>query len=253
MEGHMLDSSDGSQDGATQPALEALAVAALAMSILAGTRGGHHIVRVQHYVRILARHLRTLPQFAAVLTETYIDVLIQAAPLHDLGSIGIPDWILLKPGSLSPVEYAIMKTHTTQARDVIEQAEETFGYQGESIQTLKEIVFSHHENWDGSGYPKGLSGDQIPLAARLLAIVDAYDTITSDRVYKMALPHEQAVAEIFHGRGSIFDPDMVDAFIEIQDEFRPIAQRYADTSLDMQRKIEYMANAIAEEAEQGVI
>ncbi len=249
----MLNSSDGSQDGATQPALETLAVAAFAMSILAGARGGHHIMRVQHYVRILAKRLQTHPQFAAVLTEPYIDVLIHAAPLHDLGTIGIPDWILLKPGSLNPVEYAIMKTHTTQAREVIEEAEKTFGYQGDSIQTLKEIVYCHHEKWDGSGYPQGLSGEQIPLAGRLLAIVDVYDTITSDRVYKLRMPHEHAVGEIFHGRGSIFDPDMVDAFIEIQDEFRPIAQRYADTSLDMQRKIEYMANAIAEEAEQPVI
>ncbi|MEI8029399.1 MAG: HD domain-containing phosphohydrolase [Comamonadaceae bacterium] len=249
----MLNSSDDSQHGATQPALAALAVAAFAMSILAGTRGGHHIVRVQHYVRILARHLQTLPQFAAVLTEPYIDVLIHVAPLHDLGSIGIPDWILLKPGNLNPVEYAIIKTHTTQARDVIEQAEKNFGYQGDSIKTLKEIVYCHHEKWDGSGYPQGLSGVQIPLAGRLLAIVDAYDTITSDHVYKRRLPHEQAVGEIFHGRGSIFDPDMVDAFIEIQDEFRPIAQRYADTSLDIQRKMDYMAKAIAEEAEQPVI
>ena len=116
------------------------------------------------------------------------------------------------------------------------------------FKTLKEMAHSHHERWDGGGYPQGLIEEQIPLAARLLAIADVYEGLISNRVYKVGVPHDQAVAIIFEGRGSHFDPDIVDAFIEIQDDFRAIALRYADTDQDMQRMIEYMANAIAEEA-----
>lgn len=229
-----------------------MAVAAFAMAALAETRDsgtGKHILRVQHYVRTLAQRLQAQPQFAAVLTEPYIKVLFQSAPLYDMGTIGIPDRILLKPSRLTPAEYAIMKTHTTLARDAIEHAEKSLGYRAELLQTVKEIAFSHQEKWDGSGYPQGLAGTQIPLSARLLAIADVYDALISDRVYKAGVPHEQAVGIIFQGRASHFDPDMVDAFMEIQDEFAAIARRYSDTELDMQKRIEYMANAIAEHAE----
>ena len=142
-----------------------------------------------------------------------------------------------------------MKTHTTLARDVIVQAEQTLGCQSELLTTLKELVYSHHERWDGSGYPQGLAETQIPVSARLLALADVYDALISDRVYKAGIPHDKAVGIIFQGRASHFDPDMVDVFMEMQDEFNAIAQRFADTELDMQRKMEYMANAIAEVAE----
>lgn len=229
----------------------AMAVTVFALASLAETRDadtGKHILRVQHYVRTLAQRLMDHPRFAAVLTPSFIDDLFQSVPLYDMGTIGIPDRILLKPARLTPAEFEIMKTHTTLARDAIEQAEQTLGYRAELLKTLKELAYSHQEKWDGSGYPQGLSGGQIPPSARLMAIADVYDALISDRVYKAGVPHDQAVAIIFQGRASHFDPDMVDAFIEIQDEFQAIAQRYADTDQDMQNKIEYMANAIAEDA-----
>ncbi|MES2879756.1 MAG: HD domain-containing phosphohydrolase [Pseudomonadota bacterium] len=236
----------------TDAVLAALTVATFAMASLAETRDsdtGQHIQRVQHYAKALAQRLQALPQFAAVLTDAYIDMLFKSAPLYDMGTIGIPDRILLKPGRLTPAEFDIMRTHTTLARDAIEHAETSLGYRAELLQTLKEIAYSHQEKWDGSGYPQGLSGTQIPLSARLIALADVYDALISDRVYKAGVPHEQAVGIIFGERGGHFDPDLVDAFMDIQDEFHAIAQRFADTEQDMQKKMEYMANAIAEIAE----
>lgn len=230
----------------------AMAVVVLAMVSLAETRDsdtGNHIVRVQHYVKTLAQRLKEHPRFAATLTDGYIRILFQSVPLYDMGTVGIPDRILLKPSRLTKAEFEIMKTHTTLARDAIEHAEKALGYKADMLQTVKELAYSHQEKWDGSGYPQALSGDQIPLSARLMAIADVYDALISDRVYKAGVPHDQAVGIIFQGRASHFDPDMVDAFIEIQDEFQAIARRFADTDEDMQKKIEYMANAIAEEAE----
>lgn len=234
------------------PMHAAMAVAAFAIGTLAGTRSSdtsQHIFRVQHYVKALVQRLADHPRFAAALTESYCRVLFQSAPLHDMGTIGIPDRILLKPGRLTPAELAIMRSHTTLARDAIVNAEKSLGYKAELLQTLKEICYSHQEKWDGSGYPQGLAGEQIPLSARLLAISDVYDALIADRVYKAGVSHEQAVGIIFGERGGHFDPDLVDAFMDIQDEFHAIAQRFADTALDMQTKIEYMANSIAEIAE----
>ena len=233
------------------PVRAAMAVAIFALASLVETRDsdtGNHILRIQHYIETLARHLQAHPRFAAMLTEPYIDALYHSAPLYDMGTMGIPDRILLKPSRLTPAEFEIMKSHTTLARDAIEHAEKTLGYRAELLQTVKDLAGSHQEKWDGSGYPQALAGDQIPLAARLMAIADVYDALISDRVYKAGVSHEQAVGIIFQGRATHFDPDMVDAFIEIQTDFQAIAQRFADTDLDMQKKIEYMANAIAEEA-----
>ncbi|HEY5582378.1 MAG TPA: HD domain-containing phosphohydrolase [Rhodoferax sp.] len=242
--------SNPSQAPDADPVQIAMMVAAFAVVTLAGTRSadtGKHILRVQHYVQALVQGLANHPRFAAALTESYCRVLFQSAPLHDMGTIGIPDRILLKPGALTPAEYEIIKSHTTLARDAIEQAELALGYQAPLLQTVKELAYSHHEKWDGSGYPQGLSEEQIPLSARLMAIADVYDALISERVYRAGLPHDQAVAIIFQGRASHFDPDMVDVFIEIQDEFRAIALRFADSGQDMQRKMAYMANAIAED------
>ena len=229
-----------------------MAVAVFAMASLAETRDsdtGNHILRIQHYVKTLAQRLTEHPRFAAVLTQPYIDILFQSAPLYDMGTIGIPDRILLKPSRLTTAEFAIMKTHTTLAHDAIVHAEKTLGYRAELLQTLKDLAYCHQEKWDGSGYPQGLAGEQIPVSARLMAIADVYDALISNKVYKDGVPHDQAVAIIFQNRGAHFDPDMVDAFIEIQDEFLAIAQRFVDSDEDMQKKIEYMANAIAEHAE----
>ena len=211
-----MKSTESSHKIDVDPVRAAMAVVVFAMASLAETRDsdtGNHILRIQHYVRTLAQRLKAHPRFAAILTEPFIDVLFQSAPLYDMGTIGIPDWILLKPSRLTPGEFEIMKTHTTLARDAIEHAEKALGYRAELLQTLKEIAFSHQEKWDGSGYPQGLAGERIPPSARLMAIADVYDALITHRVYKSGVPHDQAVAIIFQGRDSHFDPDMVDAFI----------------------------------------
>ena len=224
-------------------------VTILAMTSLAETRDsdtGNHIRRIQHYVRALALALKDHPRFADDLGPQAISLLFKSAPLHDIGKFGIPDRILLKPSSLSPEEFEIMKTHTTLGFEAIEQAEKALGLQPPMLRTAKEIVLSHQEKWDGSGYPQGLKGAAIPMSARLMAVADVYDALISQRVYKAALPHDRAVQIVFQGRGSHFDPDMVDAFIGIQDEFQAIAERFADSDSNLQKKMEYMANAIAE-------
>ncbi len=223
----------------------------LAMSMLAETRDmdtGNHIRRTQNYVKALAERLRDHPRFAGQLDKASIAMLFKSAPLHDIGKVGIPDRILLKPGRLTADEFAIMKTHTTIGYEAIVQAEQALGSPAEYLRVAKEIALSHQEKWDGSGYPKGLAGDAIPLSARLMAVADVYDALISTRVYKLGLPHDQAVQVIFQGRAAHFDPDMVDAFIEIQDEFAAIAARFTDDESQLQQKMEYMAQAIAEDA-----
>ena len=247
-----MNTFDSPQKTDVKSSTSAMAVAAFAMLSLAGMRGsdtGKHLLRVQHYVKILAEQLQGHPRFAAELTDSYIQLLFQWVPLHDLGTVSIPDRVLLKPDLLTAAEFDIIKTHTTQAFEAIVEAEKRMGLQLGQLQIIKELTHSHHEKWDGSGYPQGLSGEEIPLSARLMAIADVYDALISERVYRAGMHHDQAVAIIFQGRASHFDPDMVDIFIEIQDEFHAIAQRFSDSDEDMQKKIEYMANAIAEVAE----
>ena len=216
-------------------------VTILALASLAETRDnetGNHILRTQHYVRVLAQKLREHPRFKDFLTERNIELLFKSAPLHDIGKVGIPDRILLKPGHLEAPEFEIMKTHTTQGRDAIEHAEKRLGKSVDFLHFAKEIAYSHQEKWDGSGYPQGLAGDAIPIAARLMAIADVYDALISRRVYKEPMPHEQAIAQIEAGRGKHFDPDVVDAFLSIQDECRAIAARYLDTHADLDAEID---------------
>ena len=231
---------------------EALAVQDViirAITLLAETGDsatGNHVPRIQHYVRALAINLQKTPKFAKVLTNPQIELLFKFAPLHDIGKVGIPDRILLKPGKLTADEFDVMKRHTLLGRDAIDQAELALGQSLPILQLVKDMVLSHREKWDGTGYPHGLAGEAIPLAARLMAVADVYDALISERIYKRAVPHDEAVAIIFQGRGSQFDPDMVDAFVEIQYEIQYIAERFADSESAMQKKIEYMANAIAE-------
>ena len=238
----LRDKSDFLEAEVSKRTREVLAiqdVTILAMATLAETRDldtGNHIRRTQHYVKALAEKLRTHPRFAGVLTDNYIQMLFKSAPLHDIGKVGIPDRILLKPGRLTPEEFEIMKTHTTLGRDAIEHAEIQLGMPVEFLSTAKEIALSHQEKWDGSGYPQGLAGEAIPLSARLMAVADVYDALISRRVYKNSVPHEQAVAIIQEGRGVHFDPDITDAFVELQESFRAIAARFADSDDDMSRK-----------------
>jgi putative two-component system response regulator len=162
--------------------------------------------------------------------------LFKSAPLHDIGKIGIPDHILLKPGRYTEEEFEIMKTHTTLGRDAIQHAEDQLGIRAEFLSLAKEIAYSHQEKWDGSGYPQALAGDDIPISARLMAVADVYDALISRRVYKLGMPHAQAVEIIRQGRGTHFDPDVCDAFLDCVEQFQTIAARFADTDQDMAAK-----------------
>jgi putative two-component system response regulator len=221
-------------------------VTILTMASLAETRDnetGNHIRRTQHYVKALAIKLRDHPRFAGYFTDHVIDLLFKSAPLHDIGKVGIPDKILLKPGKLTPEEFEIMKTHTTLGRDAIEQAERQLGTPVEFLKVAKEIAYAHQEKWDGSGYPEGLAGEGIPVSARLMAVADVYDALISRRVYKPAFPHERAVEMIADGRGRHFDPDITDAFMEIREEFHTIAKLFADSDSDIARQADRLVEA----------
>jgi HD-GYP domain-containing protein (c-di-GMP phosphodiesterase class II) len=189
---------------------------------------GNHVRRTQHFVRALAKQLQSNPSFADYLTDNQVDILFKSAPLHDIGKVGIPDRILLKPGRLEPEEFEIMKTHTTLGHDAIEGAQKQLGMKVGFLACVQEIAFSHHEKWDGSGYPRQLIGDAIPISARLMAVADVYDALVSHRVYKSAMSHDHATAVIMEGKGAHFDPDVVDAFVAIADDLKAIADRYAD-------------------------
>jgi putative two-component system response regulator len=222
-------------------------VTILTMASMAETRDtetGNHIRRTQNYVKTLALQLKTHPRFSLFLSDENIDTLYKSAPLHDIGKVGIPDRILLKPGTLTAEEFEIMKTHTTLGWSAINNAERSLGIQAEFLTVAKDIALFHQEKWDGSGYPQGRKGDAIPVAARLMAVADVYDALISRRVYKEPLSHEEAVKIIQQGQGVHFDPDMVDAFLTIQEEFRAIAQRFADSDTDLEKKAEYRREAI---------
>ena len=211
-----------------------------AMASLAETRDnetGNHIRRTQHYVKRLAELLSNHPRFCHFLDEDTIKLLFKSAPLHDIGKIGIPDRILLKPGRLTPEEFEVMKTHTTLGRDAIQHAEDQLGINVYFLHLAKEIAYGHQEKWDGSGYPQGVATDDIPISARLMAVADVYDALISRRVYKPGMSHEQAVAIIREGRGSHFDPDICDAFLANAEQFRAIAEQFADSDQDMARQL----------------
>jgi putative two-component system response regulator len=205
-----------------------------AMATLAEWRDpetGGHIKRTQNYVRSLAEYMRNLPAYAALLDENTVEWLYLSAPLHDVGKVATPDSILLKPGRLTEEEFEKMKLHTIHGRDALAAAERKLG--GDSfLQIAREIAYCHHERWDGKGYPQRIKGEQIPLSARMMAVADVYDALTSKRVYKPALPHEEVVSIIVSGKGTQFDPDVVDSFIALQNSFHEIAVKFADPDLE---------------------
>jgi len=206
-------------------------VTILAMATLAETRDnetGNHIRRTQNYVRALAIKLRDHPRFSEFLTTENIELLYKSAPLHDIGKVGIPDSVLLKPDRLTDEEFEIMKSHTTMGRDAIAVAEEKLDVSHSFLRFAREIAHYHQEKWDGTGYPEGLSGDEIPLPARLMAVADVYDALISRRIYKPPLSHDEATEIIKDGRESHFDPDVVDAFLDISDECQDIALQFVD-------------------------
>jgi len=201
------------------------------MALLAEYRDpetGGHIMRTRNYVRILATELQTLPEYAPLLSQEAITMLFKSAPLHDIGKVGIPDHILLKPGKLTDDEFAVMKKHATFGYEAIKATEQILGSSTTFLRYAKEIAYSHHEKWDGSGYPQGLSGGDIPLSGRLMAVADVYDALISKRVYKPPFPHQQALAIIADGKGSHFDPQVVNAFLRREEELHQTAYAYAD-------------------------
>ncbi len=189
---------------------------------------GNHIRRTQGYVRSLANELAKLPHHSSLLTAAYIEQMSKSAPLHDIGKIAIPDHILLKPGRHTPEEFAIMKTHAQRGHDMLKRAGEHMGEQGEFLTLAMEIAGCHHEKWDGSGYPNGLAATAIPLSARLMAVADVFDALLTRRPYKEPMSCEQATAIILGGKGTHFDPEVVETFMAIQDELYRIAAKWVD-------------------------
>lgn len=191
---------------------------------------GNHIWRTQRYVRALAKRLSALPQFAAELSDDTIGLLFRSAPLHDIGKVAIPDAILLKPGKLTDEEWIVMKRHAEYGRDALVQVQGNGNSNVSFLKYAREIAYCHHEKWDGSGYPQGLSGCAIPLSARIMAVADVYDALISKRVYKPAFAHEKAIGMIILGRATHFDPQIVDVLPDVAEEFWAIAASDGGTS-----------------------
>lgn len=203
----------------------------IALAALAETRDnetGRHIQRAKLYIQLLATELSRREKHEKLLTPEKIRLIAISSPLHDIGKVGIPDYILLNPDSLTAEEYEIMKKHTELGRDALVCAEKQLGDLETFLSCAREIAYSHHEKWDGTGYPQGLSGEAIPFSARLMAVADAYDTLTSRRVYKEPVPHGEAVSKIRADSGAHFDPDIVEAFLAVSAQFEVIAEKYAD-------------------------
>ncbi|WP_235935026.1 HD domain-containing phosphohydrolase [Undibacterium crateris] len=186
----------------------------------------NHLRRTQEYLRVLAQRLRQHPDFARQLNDEAISLMAQAAPLHDIGRIQLPDWILEKRGKWGEAELALMRQHTVFGREAIEIVETCFGGTHDFLRFAREIAYSHQEKWDGSGYPQQLSGEAIPLAARLMSVADVYDALISDYEYEPARQHQEALEILRASSGSHFDPRIVHAFCEVSDEIYRITQRF---------------------------
>ena len=205
----------------------------LAMASLAETRDhetGNHIRRTQQYVRALAEALKEYEPYCGQLSDEVIDLLYKSAPLHDIGKVGIPDNILLKPGRLEPEEFEVMKTHAELGRAAIATAERYMGSSTPFLSLAKEIAHTHHEKWNGTGYPQGLRGEDIPIGGRIMAIADVYDALVSERIYKPAMPHNDAVDIIIRDSGTHFDPGLVEIFARIAPKFEEIHRNFKDAA-----------------------
>jgi putative two-component system response regulator len=205
-------------------------VAIYCMASLAETRDtetGKHILRTQNYILSLARRLKEMGLYADYLDDHTIELLYKTSALHDIGKVGVPDRILLKPGKLDPDEWEMMKLHARYGHDALLRAEQVLG-STDFLVMAREIAFSHHEHWDGSGYPQGLKGDAIPVSGRLMAIADVYDALINRRVYKDPYSHEYAVKVIQEASGSHFDPSLIGAFMTLTEDFFRISVDYAD-------------------------
>lgn len=206
-------------------------VTMVAMGSLAETRDnetGNHIRRSQHYVKALSLSLQNGGKAGYAMDDGTIDLLYKSAPLHDIGKVGIPDRILLKPERLTSEEYEIMKTHTTIGLNAIAAAERQIDSPNSFLRYAREIAWTHHERWDGKGYPRGLAGEAVPLSGRIMAVADVYDALISKRVYKSAFDHDKAVSIVREQSGANFDPAIVEAFLGIADRFGEIAGKFKD-------------------------
>lgn len=213
--------------------METRDVAIFAMAKLAESRDpetGAHLERVRSYSKVLAQHLQASAKHRGVIDDEFVRLIYLTSPLHDIGKVGIPDTVLLKPGRLSDREFEIMKTHTTMGADTLAAALHQFpGVK--FLEMARDIAITHHERFDGTGYPNHLRGELIPLCGRIVALADVYDAMTSKRVYKNAFSHDIAKAAIVGERDVHFDPHVVDAFLEREAEFIAIRERFAEGRL----------------------
>lgn len=205
-----------------------------AMSKLAESRDpetGEHLERMREYCRVLAEQLARSSDYASLIDKQFIDDLYAASPLHDIGKVGVPDAILQKPGRLTDEEMEVMKTHSAIGAETLGKVEEQVPGNSFVIMGI-EIAQSHHERWDGSGYPLGISGEETPLTSRILGLADVYDALRSERVYKDAFSHEKSREIILEGKGTHFDPGIVDAFIASEENFQEILEKFKDPELE---------------------
>jgi adenylate cyclase len=206
--------------------------ALLSLTEVRDVETGRHSRRTQQYTRLLAQELATHPRFRRELTPERIELLSSLAPLHDIGKVGVPDSILNKPGALSPEELAEMRRHPIYGRDVIVNAENKVRVRDDAVLSLaKEIVYTHHERWDGAGYPEGVRGEAIPVAGRIVAVVDVYDAVTTRTLYRAPKSHDEVLAFIVAGQGSHFDPAVVEAFVRVAPVFAALSAQWAADSI----------------------
>jgi putative two-component system response regulator len=191
------------------------------------TDTGHHLERIREYSRALADEMMTDQDLRTKMHPKFSEMLYETSPLHDIGKVGIPDTVLLKPASLSDEEWIVMKSHTEIGASTLGEVVEKYP-NADFMKIAKEIAWSHHERWDGNGYPRGLAGEDIPLAARIVALADVYDALTMKRVYKSAMPHDIAKGIIVNESGSHFDPKIVDAFLAIETKFIDIRKLFTE-------------------------
>ena len=178
---------------------------------------GNHVKRTTAYVGIILKGMKRHNYYREILTQDYMDELLQAAPMHDIGKISTPDSILQKPGRLTDEEFDIMKKHTTSGAEIIQKTLHTMGDQ-DFVNLVTNVALSHHEKWNGTGYPQGLAGQDIPLCARIMAIADVFDAVSAKRCYRDAMTLEQSFKIIEEGSGTAFEPLLVDVFMELKDE-----------------------------------
>jgi putative two-component system response regulator len=216
---------------AKEEAMRAKEAIIIALASLAETRDtdtGNHVRRTQQLMRIIAEAALQRGLYAPELDASFVELLYKSAPLHDIGKVGIPDKVLLKAGKLDAEEFEIMKRHAELGRIAIANAERHLGTHSSFFRVAQQIAHTHHEKWDGSGYPRGLKGEDIPISGRLMAIVDVYDALISRRIYKPAIPHAQAIEIIAGEAGRHFDPRLVEVFLEVAPAFQAVARSLAD-------------------------